>query len=209
MIDSVLKPLGDALIDAVAYLFENIDIIDVLKGNSDRKSIKEAKELLATGENVIAADKKARGITKDDEVSARLRSQAKKRAADVVLERADDRDYGAMKTLEMLKKAGLLKDGITQNLTSEQLAEVFNTPQDFRLDSPEIVHHESDIRTDDLAISVGIGRRIEPIALQVVPTGIGRHVSAPEIINQVGDITTDNRAVTVDIAGNEIAGAGG
>lgn len=130
MIDSVLKPLGDALVDAVAYMFENIDIIDVLLGNSDGKSIREAQEQFAQGNAMIDADMKARGVTEEDERSVRLRSQNKKRAVDTVLDRADDRDYGANKTLEMLKKAGFLKDGIEQNLTSEQLAKVFNTPQD-------------------------------------------------------------------------------
>jgi len=117
--ESVLKPLGSALVDGLAALWDSIDLMDIITGNTDIAAIKESNERMSKMTAVQDARLKKGQISQADYDKAI--QNIKTQGAERILNRAEDKEYNTDETVALLKKAGLQ----ISDLGGDQLAELF------------------------------------------------------------------------------------
>ena len=117
--ENVLKPLGSAIVDGLAALWDSIDLMDIITGNTDNAAIKESNERMSKMTAVQDA-RLERGQISQAEYDQAIQN-IKTQGAERILDRAEDKEYNTDETVALLKKAGLQ----ISDLGGNQLAELF------------------------------------------------------------------------------------
>ena len=121
--ENIIKPLGGLLLDGLTALWDSIDLVDIMTGNTDNAAVGRAQDKMKLATSQLDAMDKAGTIDKD-EYNRRL-AQAKAESAKEVLDRAEDKGYDNTETIKLLEKAGLALN----DLSGAQLQELFPDPQ--------------------------------------------------------------------------------
>ena len=121
--ENIIKPLGSLLADGLASLWDSIDLVDIMTGNTDGGAVNRAKDIMELEKNKLDAMRNADTID-EDEYNKRL-SEAKANSAQEIFTRAQDEDYDSAETLKLLERAGLA----IEDISSAQLADLFPDPK--------------------------------------------------------------------------------
>lgn len=123
-LSDLLIDVFTALTDIVGQQFRSINWLDLFFGDSDREVMDAASAHMKKMNAVIDHNLEAGRIT--EKLAQEQKANIKTQGASRILNHAEDQDYSAEKTMNLLKDVGIT----LSDLTSSELVRVFKNPED-------------------------------------------------------------------------------
>jgi len=124
MLSDLLVDVFTALMDIVGQQFRSINWLDLIFGESDREVMDASSAHMKKMNAVIDHNLEAGKI--DEKQAQEQKANIKTQGANIILNHAEDQDYSAEKTMNLLKDVGITLG----DLTSSELVRVFKNPED-------------------------------------------------------------------------------